>query len=359
MSDIRRVLSYNDVSLSPRNSNFKHLTDANIYYDYKGVSNFQSIPFINAPMDKVCSKEMLSLVYHDLKMPITIHRWFESPSKQIDFYNSCDIKDNGKPVFLSVGSVYKWKEWIDHLIEKLKKIQQIGFLVDMANGDTLTCVDTVKYIKKMAPEKNLMAGNVATKSGYCRLEEAGANFIRVGIGGGSICTTRLMTGFGVPTLTSVMDCSQVKGDSYLVADGGIEYPGDICKAMVGGADMVMAGKMFAATSLSSGEKYNQHGEITEDMETAKWVSYRGMASASAANSLTSKKSNVSVEGVEGFIPYTGESKDVLSSVHANLRSAVGYYAGCKDWSQFKKRVKFVILTPQGWGESVTRINSSM
>jgi IMP dehydrogenase len=175
----------------------------------------------------------------------------------------------------------------------------------------------------------------------------------------SICSTRTTTGFGIPTLTSVMDCAKVKGDSYLVADGGIEYPGDICKAMVGGADMVMVGKLLAATSLSSGDKFNKKGKKTFNMKKARWVSYRGMASASAAKGLTSKKSSVSVEGVDGFIPYTGETDEVVETVIANLRSSMAYYAGCRDWDNFKKKVKLAQLTMQGWAESSTRVTASI
>ncbi len=178
----------------------------------------------------------------------------------------------------------------------------------------------------------------------------------------SVCTTRTNNAFGIPTLTSVFDCASVKGDSYLVADGGVEYPGDICKAMAAGADMVMVGKLLAGTSLSAGKKFTSDGQLIDKelySTHAKWVEYRGMASADAAKALSSQKSHVSVEGVSGFIPYTGETGDVVNGILGNLKSSMAYYAGCKDWSQFKKRVKFVEITSQGWGESLTRISKSI
>jgi IMP dehydrogenase len=325
-------------------------------------SDFAAIPLINAPMDKVCSPALLECLSVRFNMPTTIHRWFKTPQDQIEFFRKCNIKEP-HTCFLSVGNLDKWKEWIDYLIICSKdKFMNFSFLVDMANGDTQTCVDTVAYIRSRI-NCNIMAGNVATKSGYCRLEEAGANFIRTGIGGGSACSTREKNGFGVPTLTSVFDCASVKSKSYLIADGGIEHPGDICKAMAAGADMVMIGKMFAATSLSAGEKFTADGDQIEGLELvlthAKYVAYRGMASAAAAKSLESHKSHTSVEGVSGFIPYTGPTEEVIQGVIGNLKSSLAYYAGCRDWIQFKKRVKFCEITQQGWGESVTRVLHSI
>ena len=164
----------------------------------------------------------------------------------------------------------------------------------------------------------------------------------------SICSTRLNTGFGVPTLTSIFDCAKVKDSAYLVADGGIESAGDICKAMAAGADMVMLGKMLAATSLSNGEKVDVDGQ--------KFVRYSGMASKEANEKLKSKKSIVSIEGVSGLIPYTGETEEVVQNIIGNLQSAVAYYAGCRNWKEFRRSVKMVEITQQGWEESKTRVN---
>jgi len=346
MNDIRRVLSYNDVLLCPRNSELEHLSDADIRYDYLGMAGVY--PIINAPMDKVCSPELIHLM-DEMNFPTTIHRWFNSVEEQIQFYKDCKL-NNESHCFISVGIVEKWKDWIDALIRfQRSEAETFGFLVDVANGDTKSAVKTVEYIRTYTnPLINIMAGNVATRSGFSRLQEAGANFIRVGIGGGSICSTRLNTGFGVPTLTSVFDCAKVKEGAYLVADGGIESVGDICKAMAAGADMVMVGKMLAATSLSSGEKI--------DVDGKKFVKYSGMASKEAVEKLKSKKSVISIEGVSGFIPYTGETKEVLNSIIGNLQSAVAYYAGCRDWEEFKRKVKFLEITSQGWEESKTRVN---
>jgi IMP dehydrogenase len=163
----------------------------------------------------------------------------------------------------------------------------------------------------------------------------------------SICSTRTKTGFGIPTLTSIMDCAQVKDKAYLVADGGIESSGDICKAMAAGADMVMVGKVLAATSLSSGEKV--------DVDGKKYVRYSGMASKEAIDKLKSKKSVVSIEGVSGLIEYTGETEDVVEGILGNIQTAMAYYAGCKNWREFKRDVKLIEITSAGWDESKTRV----
>jgi len=367
MNDIRRVLSYNDVLLVPRNSNLDHLTDADISYKYGSdflPANCESFivkaPIINSPMDKVCSVKMIKCLSHEFNLPVTIDRCFANVNEQIQFYEDCEFKEEQQPtVFLAVGIVAKWRKWIERLLEyKNANRYNFGFVVDVANGDTKASIETIKFISKNSPNwvtTNIMAGNVATRSGYARLQDAGANFIRVGIGGGSICTTRTNTGFGLPTLTSVFDCAKVKDTAYLIADGGIETPGDICKAIAAGADMCMLGKMLASTSLSNGDKLDEAGDLTENPKEIRWVSYSGMASKEASSKLKSEKTAISIEGESGQIPYTGETKEIVNNIIGNLQSAVSYYAGCRNWEEFRKKVKFVEITNQGWEESKTRV----
>lgn len=361
MNDIRYVLSYNDVSLCPRFSDCRHLSDADINYKYGLFDHFYgkefiSPPIINSPMDTICSPELLNCLYKDFNFPVTIHRWFNNAKDQIAFLKECNLDKEErtlKRVFMSVGNIDKWKDWIDYLIGNWEEYEY-SFLIDMANGDTITCVETTEYIRNKL-SCNIMAGNVATKSGYDRLQKAGANFIRCGVGGGSACSTRTQNGFGLPTLTTVMDCANVKDNSYLIADGGIEYPGDICKAIAAGADMVMCGKIFAGTSLSAGSKYDKEGNVVEDLSLAKWSEYRGMASEGAQKAIKSKKTARSIEGVSGFVKYEGETSDVVDKILGNLKSSLAYYSGSRNWDHFKKHSKLVQITPQGWGESMTRL----
>jgi IMP dehydrogenase len=171
----------------------------------------------------------------------------------------------------------------------------------------------------------------------------------------SICSTRIATGFGMPTLTSIFDCAKVKETAYLVADGGIESPGDICKAMAAGADMCMIGKLLASTDLSNADKLDKDGKLTCNENEYKFVTYSGMASKEAIQKLNSKKSVVSIEGVSGCIPYTGKSEEVVNNIIGNIQSSMSYYAGCRNWDEFRRKVKFVEITQQGWEESKTRV----
>jgi IMP dehydrogenase len=199
-------------------------------------------------MDKVVSLELLTTLTKTFNLPVTIHRFFNDVEDQIKFYESCNFTiEQDIKVFLAVGILSKWQNWIERLFDYRRiNNRMFNLLVDVANGDTKGSVDTVKFIRDKGPIGiSIMSGNVATKSGFKRLQEAGSNFIRVGIGGGSICSTRTTTGFGMPTLTSIFDCAKVKDTAYLIADGGLETTGDICKAIGAGADLVMLGKMLA------------------------------------------------------------------------------------------------------------------
>lgn len=350
--NLKRCLSYDDILLVPRYSGNRHKNDCSIYYSYDKLPRpFKSIPIFNSPMDKVCSKELLECIYNDFDFPITIHRYFKSVHDQLEFVKSLELKDDGlAKVFVAVGSIDKWKDWIDYLLENT----DYNLSVDMAQGDSITCIETVKYIKEKKPYITIMAGDIASKSGLKRLYSAGAQLIRCGIGGGSICATRTKEGFGVPTLTTLDDCRHFKAeDCYMIADGGISDSGDIVKAIVaGGADAVMIGKMLAGTSLSPGDKYDFNKEYTEDTNQMKWVEYRGQASHSAQQLLDSSKIH-SIEGVSGFIPYTGTTQFVVASMLENLKNAVAYYGGCKDWKEMQRECKVIEITDAGREESST------
>jgi IMP dehydrogenase len=359
--EIRDSVSYQDVLLVPRYSGLKSTKDANVNINYSKLPKpFECPPIINAPMDKVCSYELLNYLHNERGFPVTIHRYFQNSKEQLEYLEKCNFnKDlDLRRVFVSVGSIHKWREWIDELIEE-QKTRGYSFLVDMANGDCDACLDTVKYIREELPEVNIMAGNVATKAGFERLYKNGANLIRCGVGSGSICSTRLEIGFGVPVLTSVMDCYNVKpDDAYIIADGGITNDGDIMKAMAGGADMIMMGKQFAATDLSPGDFYDSNKElisnILEDVDEIKYKDYRGMSSKEARNESPCRKSS-SVEGVSGLIEYFGTTEEYVNSLLEHMKTALSYYAGQTNWKDFRRKTKFVRLSSGGWEESKTHV----
>jgi hypothetical protein len=180
--NITKSLSFGDVLLVPEYSDLMHKSDADITYTY---SNFTSVPVINAPMLAVTSIPLLHYLSNIKGYPVSVHRYYNTVDDQINsLYSWGNEKTNWNRVFVSVGSVYKWQEWIDTLIHFHVLQHPIAFLVDMAHGNTKTCVDTVKYIRNVLPKANIMAGNIATSDGMIRLVDAGANYIRCSIGGG-------------------------------------------------------------------------------------------------------------------------------------------------------------------------------
>lgn len=345
MFSLKRALSYSDVSMVPNFAKTKSKSEVNLYMQYDQLPTpFDAIPLINAPMDTVCSVELCRYL-NDNDFIVTIHRFFKTVEEQIAFFEECNF-EYPERVFIAVGSIYKWKNWVKTLVDYAGQMElPFGILVDMANGGTIACVETVQYIRGRDSKINIMAGNVATRSSYDALADAGANMVRVGIGGGSICTTRLNTGFGVPVFTSVLACCEAKREGvYVIADGGIEHAGDMAKAMKVGADACMIGKLLAGTSMSGGEKLDD-GTVV----------YNGAASRIARETLGDAKG--SIEGVEGTIPVTHTTEDFLAEWCENLRSSVAYYGGCTNWKEFSRVKKFVEITSTGLTESGIRVNS--
>jgi IMP dehydrogenase len=355
--NITKSLSFGDVLLVPEYSDLMHKSDADITYTY---SNFTSVPVINAPMLAVTSIPLLHYLSNIKGYPVSVHRYYNTVDDQINsLYSWGNEKTNWNRVFVSVGSVYKWQEWIDILIHFHVLQHPIAFLVDMAHGNTKTCVDTVKYIRNVLPKANIMAGNIATSDGMIRLVDAGANYIRCSIGGGYACSTRNNCAVGVPTFQALLDCVPHKKGAYLVADGGISEIGDVIKAIAIGADMVMIGKMFAATSLSGARKFNSSGVVIDNPELYTTdrlnVEYYGMASAKAQSVLGDGEKH-SVEGVGGFIPYYGSTENFVESMEQNFRSSLAYYMGVTNWYELRNNgVRFVELSDHGRVESTIRM----
>jgi IMP dehydrogenase len=309
-------------------------------------------------MDMVYSQDLDALLTQNQIMT-TVHRYFKNYKEQLEASYSTDHSDYR---FFSVGSIQgDGQKWIDGLFKSGVK----NFLIDMAHGDSKSCVDTVRYIKDLiGNDGRIIAGNVATKSGFRRLEEAGAWAIRVGIGSGSICSTRLNTGFGVPLLASVEDCAKVRDKALIIADGGIKHPGDIAKAIAFGADFAMIGRMFGATDLAPGDCYDANGDLycTQEEFLAQdgalegevaYKQYRGMASAEARKGVLKK---ASVEGVSGLIPYTGTTEDFIEGLGHNLRASLSY-SGSENWRQFKTRVKKIMVSNAAIAESQTHVRN--
>jgi len=353
------AISYDDIALRPHYSDLDSRSDADIaVYPYKN-------PIINSPMIHTSSKHMLKFML-ECEMLTTVHRYFESAEHQYRHVFDA-VGTEFEKVFFAVG---KDQRWIDLLIGR----GVYRFVVDMAHGNSKACVDTVKYIRNQCIDSHIIAGNVATGDGYERLINAGANMVRVGIAGGSICSTAKSTAIGLPNVTSIIECNEAKKrvGGQLIADGGVTSSSDIIKAIGVGADMVMCGKILASTDLAEGPFYHDDIELdfllgaensfscfinplTFGPTVPQFVEYFGMASTKAREYNGTHTTNVSVEGVSGLIKYTGTTLDVINSIENNLRSGMAY-CGSRTWLEFKQKVGIQRMSVSGIIEKDTHLD---
>ena len=255
---------------------------------------------------------------------------------------------------LIVGASVSVGEGTDERIEALVHANVDVLVVDTAHGHSLNVLNRVKWIKKNFPDVQIIGGNVATGAGAVALVDAGADGVKVGIGPGSICTTRIVTGIGVPQVTAVADvAAALKGTGVpVIADGGIRYSGDMAKAIVAGASSVMMGSMLAGTEEAPGD--------IEMFQGRSYKSYRGMGSlgAMAQNQGSSDRyfqeasavEKLVPEGIEGRVPYKGAVSSIIHQMMGGLRSAMGY-TGCTTIDQMRTKPEFVRATSAGIGES--------
>ncbi len=240
-------------------------------------------------------------------------------------------------------------------MERVKALVDAGvdvIVVDTAHGHSKGVLDTVERIKSEFPEIDLIAGNVATSEGTEALIKAGADAVKVGIGPGSICTTRIVAGVGVPQLTAIMECSKV-ADRYgisIIADGGIKFSGDIVKAIGAGASVVMIGSLFAGTKESPGELILYQGRS--------YKVYRGMGSLGAMKKGSKdryfqsevEEKKLVPEGIEGMVPYRGPLADTIHQLVGGLRAGMGY-CGAATIDEMRRKARFVRITSAGLKES--------
>ena len=240
-------------------------------------------------------------------------------------------------------------------LDRAKALSDSGvdlFVVDSAHGHTQSVIETVKMIKKEFSSKDVIAGNIATPEGAEALIEAGADGLKIGMGPGSICTTRIIAGIGVPQISAILTIyEKVKGKVPLIADGGMRYSGDIAKAIAAGADSVMLGSIFAGTEEAPGEFELYQGRS--------FKTYRGMGSLGAMSKRddSNRYSQEDIdaeklvpEGVEGRVPYKGWAINVINQLIGGLRQSMGY-VGCKNIQEMKENSKFVEITNAGMTES--------
>lgn len=281
--------------------------------------------------------EKLLVVNDDFKLEglITI----KDITKMEEYPNSARDNDDRLIVGAAVGPTGDVMERIEALV----KAQVDVIVIDTAHGHSANVINSVKKIKEAYPELQIIAGNVATKEATEALIKAGADCVKVGIGPGSICTTRVVTGIGSPQLTAVLECAEMgkKYDVPVIADGGIKFSGDITKAIGAGANIVMLGSLLAGTYEAPGEEILVEGR--------RYKEYRGMGSLGAMDQGSSdryfqeKNTKYVPEGVEGRVIHKGKVSDVIYQLVGGLRSGMGY-VGAKDIPALQDRAKFIKIT---------------
>lgn len=340
---IQTALTFDDVLLVPKFSSIVSRSevklDSNLDKDRK-----LTLPVISSPMDTVTEHTMATTISNHGGLGI-IHR-----------YNSIDeqaklvikAKEAGaKLVGAAVGSTGDFYERASELI----KWDVDVICVDVAHGHHQNVREAIQKIKNHPSHYkfHLMAGNVATGEAFQALSDWGADSIRVGIGGGSICSTRLQTGFGVPNLAAIFDCRNTNaythGKAKLIVDGGIKNSGDMVKAFAAGAHFVMCGSLLAGTDESPGETF-------VDGNGVKMKNYRGMASREAQTDWRGKSS--APEGISTFIKHKGSVEPILEDIRGNIQSGFSY-AGARNFQELVKNAQFIQQTHAGMSESFTHI----
>jgi len=258
---------------------------------------------------------------------------------------------------LLVGAAIGSTPGYEARVEALVKIKTDVIVVDSAHGFSKFVIDCLKVIKKKYPRIQVIAGNVATFDGARALIKAGADGLRVGMGPGSICSTRVISGMGVPQITALFETSRAaKAQKVpIIADGGIQYSGCVIKALAAGASSVMMGSLFAATDESPGEIVAIKGK--------KYKKYRGMGSTGAMksgakiksegefhNKIYTKKTPLIAEGIEGLVPSKGPLKDFIEQLLGGLRSGM-YYTGAKTITELWQKARFIRITEASLKES--------
>jgi len=311
---------------------------------------------VTAPEGTTLEQAQTILHEHRIEKLLVVNEHFELKGlitikdiqKKIQYPFACK-DEHGR---LRVGAAVGTGPDVDDRLERLTKAGIDVLVVDTAHGHSQTVIDKVKAIKIQYPSLELIAGNVATAEATQDLIDAGADAVKVGVGPGSICTTRIVSGAGVPQLTAVADCASVAKEHGipLIADGGIKYSGDLTKALAAGASSIMIGSLFAGTEESPGETVLYQGRTYKE--------YRGMGSLGAMErggkdrygQEGRESSKLVPEGIEARVPYKGKLSALIYQLVGGLKSGMGY-CGCHTIPELQREARFLQLTSAGLREA--------
>lgn len=330
MDDIRTGVSYGDVLLVPQRSPVDSRDDVDLSAPFTPDIELD-IPLVSAAMDTVTESE-LAIELAAAGGIGTIHRFLTVDGQAAEVEK---VAAAGGPVAAAIGVDESYLNRARALIDAGAD----AIVVDVAHGHLERVLAAVAEVSETFPDIDLVAGNVATPDGVADLAAAGADAVKVGVGPGSHCTTRVVAGAGVPQLTAVDDCAEVAHERGLtvIADGGIRSSGDAVKALMAGADTVMMGSLFAGTEEAPGD--------TREIDGITYKRSRGMATTAAGEARPDKAENVTIdEGVEGWTPYKGPTRNVAEEFSAGIRSGLSYCGGlsipeARDKSRFMRVAK--------------------
>lgn len=335
-SFIRKAYTFDDVALVPQFNNIPSRLEPNLE-SWLTKSRRIKIPLLAANMDSVIGENLADLLINEGTIPI-FHRFthFERQKEWVTKYTD--------QTFISCGLNIEKKEEVIELL----KMGASGVCIDVAHGHSDRMFRFIADIKKACPEKEVIAGNVCTAMAYHDLVNAGADAVKVGIGPGSACKTRVVTGFGVPQFTAIQECAEVaeKLRIPLIADGGIRSSRDVVLALAAGASSVMMGKLFALTHESAAPK-----RMLADQKQAK---YRGQASQNFQEEFYGGlKENTVAEGVDFWANVEYSALDVIHDILGGLRSAMTY-GGSRNLKELQRKAEFVEVTSTYAVESFPR-----
>lgn len=346
-NELPLFLTFDDCQIIPKYSEVNSRSEVSLKSKFSRNFNIDT-PIIAAPMDTVCGINM-ALLMMKLKGVGVVHR-FMTVGEQIYIINEMirlniallehKIIDTHLPIVAAIG--------VDNDLERLEKLLEAGvtgLMIDVAHGHHLKVKQTIKSLINVrngmdeTQRFDIIAGSIATARAAQDLEEWGADALRVGIGGGSSCETRIRTGIGIPQLSAIMEIAKV-ATIPIIADGGIRYPGDVAKAIAAGANTVMLGGLLAGTTEAPGEIIYTGNWPDRKM----YKVYRGLASETTKIKIG--KLNSFVEGTAALIEDRGSAKDIIEDIRDGLASALSY-VGAMNMEEFKQRAELIRITSAG------------
>lgn len=330
MLNATKGITFDDVILVPGYNGIRSRQDVTTDVMIKGRTF--NIPIVSSNMDSITGDRMANFMGEEGGLAI-LHR-FMSIDENVEMFKRCTHKKN-TGFSIGVGT---------QAIERAEALVAAGgeiCCVDVAHGHSKETNRTIRLLKdKFKDNLMVIGGNVATYAGADYLAAAGADVIKVGIGPGSVCTTRIKTGYGIPQLTAIMNCARV--DCAIIADGGIRTPSDVVKALAAGADMVMLGGMLSGTDETPGEIRER---TRPDGETYRYKQFRGMASREAQEDFMGAMSEwKTAEGVALEVTYRGSAKKVIQDIMGGVRSGLTY-CGAQDIRALQRKAEFMEITP--------------